>query len=308
MAGILWVGASAVLFGSQFVLNRLCPDLPPIAYNVTMAFGVLAGSLAALVPLGGSTVAPDLAALALLDGALWAAGNYLLLVAVSRAGIARSYVVINFSAVLSFAGGVVFLGELPGLDAPHLLRLAGAVALVLAGSSLVVTTTARPDAAPRDATASGVRRGLLAALASTVFFAAYNTVTAYLMNDAGIPAGATFATVAPGIAGGALVLALLAPGRPLRAWRLAPARAHLLALAQGLVWAVAMVFILFGWMGVGIALGTSIQVGVQTLVAALWGVLLFRELAGHPRPRAAYVRFAAGAACTVAGIAILTAA
>ena len=104
MQGILWIVASALLFGSQFVLNRLCPAFPSAAYNVSMAFGILAGSLASLFLSGGSAIAPGMAALAVLGGALWVVGNYLFLVAVARAGIARSYVVINFSAVLSFAG------------------------------------------------------------------------------------------------------------------------------------------------------------------------------------------------------------
>ena len=155
--------ASALLFGSQFVLNRLCPAFPSAAYNVSMAFGILAGSLASLFLSGGSAIAPGMAALAVLGGALWVVGNYLFLVAVARAGIARSYVVINFSAVLSFAGGIAFLGELPDLDVPRLLLLLGAVALVLAGSYLV-TTTARAGGAAADAAGSPVRHGLLAAL------------------------------------------------------------------------------------------------------------------------------------------------
>ena len=304
-AGIFWVVIAAILFGSQFVLNRLSAGMPSASYNATMALGIAAGSGAALIPLGFGSIAPPMALLAFLGGAIWVVGNYLFIVAVARVGIARSYVVINFSAVLSFAGGIVFLGELPGLGGSRLLLVAAAVALVLAGSWLV-TTTAPRGGSPGGPDGSQTVRGLLAAFASTAFFAAYNVLAAYVMNRAGTPAGATLIAVAPGIAAGAFAVAALAPGA-LRAWRAAPLRSHVLAALQGATWAAAMVCILFGWMGVGIALGTSIQVGAQTLVSSLWGILLFGELDGTTNRRAAGFRFAAGAALTVCGIVGITA-
>ena len=281
--------------------------MPSGAYNLSMAIGILAGSLASLLVLGWSPIAPGLAVVAFLGGALWVVGNYLFIVAVARAGIARSYVAINFSAVLSFVGGVVVLGELPDLDAPHFLLVVAAVGLVMAGSYLV-TTTAPKSGPAREGGGAGVKRGLVAAFASTLFFAVYNVMTAFVMNKAGTPAGVTFVAVAPGIVCGAVVVAACTPGRALRAWKTAPARWHLLAVLQGLIWAAAMVCILFGWMGVGIALGTSIQVGIQTLVSSLWGILLFGELAGLDNRRVVYARFAGGALLTVCGIAAITSA
>jgi glucose uptake protein GlcU len=298
--------AAAVLFGSQFVLNKFCLDMPACAYNVSMAVGILVGSAASLLVLGWSPIAPGMAALAFAGGAIWVVGNYLFIVAVARAGIARSYVAINFSAVLSFVGGVVFLGELPDLDASRFVLVVGAVVLVMAGSYLV-TTTAPQGGAAEARGGSRARQGLVAAFASTVFFAIYNVLTAFVMNEAGTAAGVTFVAVAPGIVCGAVLIALFAPGRALRAWKAAPARRHVLAVLQGLIWAAAMVCILFGWRSVGIALGTSIQVGIQTLVSSLWGILLFGELAGLDNRRAAYLRFAGGAVLTVCGIAAITA-
>ena len=306
-AGVLWIVAAAILFGSQFVLNKYCPDMPASAYNVSMAVGILAGSAASVLVLGWSPIAPGMAVLAFVGGAIWVVGNYLFIVAVARAGIARSYVAVNFSAVLSFVGGVVFLDELPDLDTPRLVLVVGAVSLVMAGSYLVTTTA--PKSGPAQVRGgSRAKRGLVAAFASTVFFAIYNVLTAFVMNKAGTPASVTFVAVAPGIVCGAVLLALFAPGRALRSWKAAPARRHLLAVLQGLIWAAAMVCILFGWMGVGIALGTAIQVGIQTLVSSLWGILLFGELAGLDNRRAAYARFAGGAVLTVCGIAAITSA
>ncbi len=303
MAGIVWVVVAAILFGSQFVLRKLCPAFSSAAYNLSMALGILAGSLASLAALGVSSIAPSMAALAFVAGIAWVAGNYLFIVAVELAGMSRSYVAINFSAVLSFVGGIVVLGELPDLGGARLLLVAGAVALVLLGSYLVVTTAPRDGG--RGEGGARAAKGLVAGFAATAFFSAYNVMTAYVLNRAATPAGITLVAVAPGIVVGALLLAPLADRRLLRDWRAAPARWHLTAFAQGLVWAAAMVCILFGWMGVGIAMGTSVQVGVQTLVSALWGVLVFRELAGSADKRATHARFVAGAVLTVAGIVLL---
>lgn len=289
---------SGVLFGSQFVPGTACPDFERGAYNITMSLAILIGSVVALAVLGTGPIPAELALLCALSGALWVLGNYLLLLAVAWAGMARAFVAINFSAVLSFGGGILFLGELPALGGARLFAMLGAVALVLLGAWLVTTTTPRraPGADGR------IGRGLLAAFVATVFFSAYNVLTAYVLNRRGVGAGPTFVAVAPGIVAGAVVAALVSRRPLLRHWRRAPVRWHLLAAAQGLIWATAMVCILFGWMGAGIAVGTAVQVGVQTLVGALWGILRFGEFDGLPDRRAAFARFAAGAVLTVAGI------
>jgi glucose uptake protein GlcU len=295
---------SGILFGSQFVPRQRCRDFPDGAYNVSMALGILAGSLVALLVLGPSPIAPAMAAVAFAGGVTWVIGNYLLIFAVAHAGMARSFIVINFSAVLSFAGGMVFLGELPDLGGARLACAVGAVALVMLGSYLVVTTAPRGGTGGPGSTA---RRGLLAAFVATAFFSAYNVLAAYVTNGGGTGEGIAFAAVAPGIVCGAALVALLGGGRSaLRDWRAAPLRSHLLAALQGLIWATAMVCIFTGWRGAGIALGTAVQGGTQTLVSALWGIMLFGEFAGLTDRRRAYVRLASGAAATIAGIAVLT--
>lgn len=256
-------------------------------------------------------MAPMMAALAFLGGMTWVVGNYLLIIAVARAGMARSFIVINFSAVLSFIGGVVFLGELPGLTVTRLAIMAGAVGLVLLGSYLVTTTAPKIGSkAPgsKGARTDGglMRKGLIAAFVATVFFSVYNTVIAYVLNTAGTPVGITFVTIAPGAVTGAILVAVLSRRGELKDWLSAPVKWHMLAIIQGLMWATAMVFILFGWMGTGIALGTPVQVGIQTLVSSLWGIMAFGELRGLNDPGAAYMKFAAGAVLTVAGIVVMT--
>jgi glucose uptake protein GlcU len=111
LIGIAWTAVSAVLFGSQFVPSKYCPDFKPGAYNISMAFGIMAGSLIAFPLLGLSGMEPLMAVFSLIGGMIWVTGNYLLIVAVARAGMARSFSLVNFSAVFSFLGGA-FLGEL----------------------------------------------------------------------------------------------------------------------------------------------------------------------------------------------------
>ncbi len=276
-----------------------------------MALGILAGSIIALLVLGFTSVGPYLALLAFAGGMTWVAGNYLLIVAVARAGMARSFIVINFSAVLSFIAGMLFLGELQGITPSRLAMMVGGVGLVIVGAFLVTTTTpgnqgnVGKEAIGGLSPGSAMRKGLLAAFVATIFFTAYNTMTAFVLNRAQTPVGTTFAIIAPGAAVGSVLVALLVKGHGLRDWRRAPGKWHLLAVLQGLVWATAMVCIMFGWLDTGIAMGTPIQVGTQTMVSSLWGIMIFGEFRELAERGGAYLKFGAGAVLTVAGIVLM---
>jgi glucose uptake protein GlcU len=306
LTGVVWIAVAGALFGSQFIPAKYCPDFKSAAYNISMALGILVGSVLSLLALGFSGITPLLSAIAFAGGMTWVLGNYLLVQAVSKAGMARSFIVINFTAVFSFIGGVAFLGELPDVTAPKLALMAGAIGLVLLGSFLVTATRPRKGA-PGDRHRCGepVTMGLIAAFVATIFFSTYNVMIAYIINSSGASAGPTFISIAPGAVLGAVMVAFFARGHDLREWRTAPVKWHLLALSQGLVWATAMVCIMFGWMNTGIAQGTPIQGGTQTMVSSLWGILMFGEFRGLQNRGGAYAKFGAGAALTVAGIAIM---
>lgn len=303
---MLWITAAGLLFGSQFIASKYSAGFRSGAYNISMALGILLGSVLSLLLLGQYSMPPRLSAMAFIGGMVWVVGNYLLVNAVSKAGMARSFIVINFTAVLSFIGGVALLGELPEATPLRLAMIAGAVCLVLTGAFLVTGTRPREGAtAGQVQDGRAVTKGLLAAFVATIFFSIYNVIIAFVINEAGAAAGPTFISIAPGAVLGAVLVAILARDRDLGAWRTAPVKWHLLALSQGLVWATAMVCIMFGWMGTGIAMGTPIQVGTQTLVSSLWGIVMFGEFRGLPDRGKAYSRFIAGAALTVLGIAVM---
>jgi glucose uptake protein GlcU len=305
------VAVAGLLFGSQFIPSKFCAGFRSGSYNISMALGILLGSAVALPVLGMSGLASGLAVLAFLAGMVWVAGNYLLVFAVANAGMARSFIVVNFSAVFSFLGGVAFLGELTEVSAVRLGLIVAGIGLVLAGAFLVGTTTPKdrePGAVSREpgrgnggqGTDGGkMRLGLVAVFFATIFFSAYNVMIAFAINRQAAPAGPIFIFIAPGAVAGAVLAAIFARRGELPGWRAAPVKWHLLALSQGLVWATAMVCIMFGWMG------TGIQVGVQTVVSSLWGIFLFGELKGLDRAGRALGKFAAGAALTVTGIAMI---
>jgi|GEM_PF-1946418 len=294
-----------------------------------MALGILLGAAAAQPLLGLSSMPVMLGALAFAGGMVWVFGNLLLVYAVASAGMARAFIIVNFTAVFSFFGGIAFLGELPALTAPRLGLIVTGIGLVMAGAFLVGTTVPRnrgQGAGGRGKDGRGqqgsgaegnggngpgtdgarMRRGLVAVFIATLFFSTYNAMIAFAINREGAPAGPTLGLLAPGAVAGAVLAAAVAGGGSLSAWRAAPRKWHLLALAQGLVWAAAMACIMFGWMGTGIAMGTPVQVGTQTLVSSLWGIVMFGELRDVGDRRGAYAKFISGAALTVGGIALIT--
>jgi len=302
----LWIVLSGVLFGSQFVPSKYCPKFRPGPYNISMALGILAGSILTVLALGTSGTVPGLFILCFIGGMTWVLGNYLLIRAVAMAGMARAFVIVNFSAVLSFIGGAMFLGELGGVTLPGLAMILAAVTMVILGSFLVTTTVPKGGDHSPSTAGNAVRRGLAAALAATVFFSAYNVMIAHALNRAGMTAPAAFMSIAPGIVVGAVLVAILAGDGGLADWKAAQARWHILAATQGIIWAAAMVCIMFGWMGTGISVGTPVQVGTQTLASSLWGIAFFGEFRGLEKKTAAYARLAAGAVVTVAGILVMT--
>lgn len=303
LTGIYWVITAAVLFGSQFIPSKYCPKFRSSSYNVSMAWGILASSIVAFLVLGMASIDAGLVLYALLGGFLWVTGNYLLIIGVAKAGMARAFCIINFSAVISFLGGGVLLGELTGVTARRIGLMIVAVALVIIGSLLVTTTT--PAGKGKGSDRADIMKGLLAAFAGTVFFSMFNIVMGYIINKGGTTPGAAFIAFSPGIMLGALLLAALPGDRGISGWLRAPAKWHYLAMAQGVIWSGAMVCIMFGWIGTGIAVGTPVQVGTQTIVSAVWGILMFNEFKDLKDKGRAYGRFGAGALLTIIGIAMM---
>lgn len=179
----------------------------------------------------------------------------------------------------------------------------GAVGLVIIGSLLVTTTTPSKD--KKGSARSDMMQGLVLSFFATVFFSMFNIVMGYVIDKKGTPPGAAFFAFSPGIFLGALLFAAMPFEDGFSKWSAAKPKWHLLAIAQGIIWSFAMVCIMFGWEGVGISVGTPVQVGTQTIVSALWGILMFDEFRGLKNKTSAYGRFGLGAVLTIAGIALM---
>ncbi|MEM4728915.1 MAG: GRP family sugar transporter [Thermoplasmata archaeon] len=326
MTPLLWIVLSGVLFGSQFIPQKYCPAFPTGAYNVSMALGIaITGGIFFSVAQGPAPTLP-LFSLVATGGLCWVIGNYLLIFAVRRAGMARPFCIINLTSVLSFIGGGWLLGELGEVSMARLALMALGVALVVAGSALIsLISEDRGEISVAGVTGvggggtmrtGGERRGIAAAFVAPFFFAVFNVVIAQAINRAGVAPGPAFISFSPGIIIGALALALLPEGGEshwspsvtepgILAWRRAPLRWHGLALSQGIIWGTAMVCVMIGWLGTGLAIGVPVGQGVITLVSALWGLLVFKELERLKDRRRSGLQFLAGAALTVSGIAFI---
>jgi glucose uptake protein GlcU len=303
LTGIYWVIAAAVLFGSQFIPSKYCPKFRSSSYNVSMAWGIVACSIVSFLVLGMVSINIALVPYAMLGGFLWVTGNYLLIIGVAKAGMARAFCMINFAAVISFFGGGLVLGELTGVTTTRIALMLVAVALVIAGSLLVTTTT--PSGKEKRSDRADIMKGLLASFMATVFFSMFNIIMGYVINTGHTTPGAAFIAFSPGIMFGALLPAVIPDRKGLSDWVRAPAKWHYLAIAQGFIWSGAMVCIMFGWEGTGIAVGTPVQVGTQTLVSAVWGILMFKEFKDLKDKGKAYLKFGLGAALTIVGIAMM---
>lgn len=295
-----------------------------------MAVGVLLGSVFFFVILGGGISDGGTALFGIAAGAVWVAGNYCLIVAVAEAGMARAFTIINLTAVFSFIGGGAVLGELGNYSTNGIGIMIGAVALVTIGSVLVggikkaggeeggankkegypekdrgIKKTERIRTGKGNADKGRSGKGVMLAFIATLFFAVYNVMAAYMTNRWGTSTEGAFILISPGILLGAVVIAAMPKGVSLGKWKAAPGKWHGLALFQGMVWSLAMVSIMTGWKGTGIAIGTPVQLGTQTIVSALWGILFFGEFKELENKKTGYARFGAGAALAITGIALM---
>ncbi len=273
------------------------------------ALGVLLGTLALSAALGpGSAVfLGDMAAAnvawALLSGVVFNIGNVLLVAAISLTGMAVAFPTCIGLALLIGVG-------LSWYIEPTVPAVPMAI-----GSSLILAAMIMDAAAYRAATKredfAFSPRGLLIAVVGGFFMGAFPPCLQKAMVGANPLDPYAAATM---LAAGVFICTLLtngffmrwpiAGGTPLRLGEFfaAPLSYHALGLLGGAIWATGAVLNFIASGKVGVAVGYAFGSG-GTLVAALWGVFIWKEFRGTPSR--AYYFLAAMFVLFIAGITVI---
>jgi glucose uptake protein len=283
--------------------------------------GILLAALAYALTLGstgsqGRSFAADLAQAspasigsALLGGAIWNLGTLLLVAAIAIAGMSVAFpigggigwllgILVNYLAAP--VGNVVWLGA--GMAA-----VAAAIFFCMRAYGMLASTQAQPPF-----------KGILLSVAAGLLIAFFFRFTANSLDrlDAPQPGRLTPYTALVFFAAGAWVSTFLfnpvfmrrpVAGPPLTAadYFAAPPRVHLLGLVGGGIWVTGMMLALLASDTAGDAISYGLS-NAAPVVAALWGVFVWREFAAAPP--AAHRLLRGMFACYVAGLGLLVAA
>ncbi|MFL5634765.1 MAG: GRP family sugar transporter [Gemmatimonadaceae bacterium] len=277
--------AGAWLGAAEAPTKLVALGLSPVVISLSMVIGVFLArwTLPALIQ-GTSYVAadlrqaPHLIVWAVLAGCLWAVANTLTIFAVREVGLSIAFPLWNSNSLLGIFWGIVFFQELRGADWRRWLGVLGGALLMFAGATALALASAT------QATAHNAVRGVVAALCAGVLWGTMYIPyrKAYLTGMSPL-SFITFFTV--GELGMMTALALTYSGGMGPLWaQLAGAR-HVLfwLLAGGFVWVVGDLFQQYAVKYAGITRGIPLS-NTNQLWGLLWGILVFGELRGSPRP------------------------
>jgi glucose uptake protein len=297
MLPMLLIISSALFFGSQFVPKKFCRSFDDLGYNVSMVFGILLNAMIgfAMISLQEKmcfSFAPTI--LSFLAGIVWVFGNILLISAVSRIGMARSFTIINLVSIISFAGAVLFLGEMRVAVSVILTAFAGVV-IIMSGCILIILTTSKKEKLKS-------KKGLIYAFLSSFFFGSFNIMIMYSINIQHLHVNAATLFLALGaVLGGAIILL---KNRKIKYWFNARKGWHGLGVSGGILWGMGNVLSLYAMQKIGVSLSVPMLQGFMTIVSALWGIAVFREMHDvvPERRKKALTMFIAGMILTIAGV------
>jgi glucose uptake protein len=276
------------------------------------AAGVFLGMLALCACLGPQSqvfhgaMAPDRAGWALLSGAVFNIGNVLLVAAISLTGLAVAFPVCIGLALLIGVGVSWWIN--PAVEAKY-----------MAVGGLLILASMFMDAAAYRAMAKQTvfsLRGLIIAIIGGVFMGAFPPclqkaiVAAKALDQSPLDPYAASVMMAAGIVVCTLLTNYVLMRRPIAGgppvamaeYFRAPAKFHLLGLIGGAAWGVGSVLNFIASGKVGMAVAYAFGTG-GVLVAALWGVFLWREFVGAPRR--SYLYLLAMFVLFLAGIAVI---
>lgn len=288
---------SAVFFGSQFVPRKFCKNFDDFGYNASMVFGILLNAVIwfAIISFQGKMCFPFVpTALSFIAGVVWVFGNIFLISAVSRIGMARAFTIINLVSIISFVGAILFLGEMRVAAGVIFTALAG-VLIIMSGCALITLTISRKEKMKS-------KKGLIYAFLSSFFFGSFNIMIMYSINIQGLHVNAAALSLALGGTLGAVII-LLKKGR-VKYWLKVRKRWHGLGVSGGVLWGMGNILSLYAMQKIGVSISVPMIQGFMTIVSALWGIVVFREMHDviPERRKKALIIFMAGMIITIAGV------
>lgn len=294
---IVLIVFSALFFGSQFVPKKFCGSFDDFGYNTSMVFGILLNALIwfAVISFQEKICFPFTPTiLSFLAGMVWVFGNILLISAVSKIGMARSFTIINVVSIISFAGAIVFLGEMRVAISVILTAFAGVV-IIMSGCILITLTTSKKEKLKS-------KIGLIYAFLSSFFFGSFNIMIMYSINVQHLHVNASAIFIALGAVLGGFIILL--KNRKIKYWFNARKRWHRLGVSGGVLWGMGNVLSLYAMQKIGVSLSVPMLQGFMTIVSALWGIVVFREMHDimPERRKKALTMFMAGMILTIAGV------
>jgi glucose uptake protein len=288
---------SALFFGSQFVPKKFCKNFDDLGYNVSMVFGILLNAIIwfAVISFQEKICFPFTPTiLSFLAGIVWVFGNILLISAVSRIGMARAFTIINLVSVMSFIGAILFLDEMRVAVSVILTAFAGVV-IIMSGCALITLTTSKKEKLKS-------KKGLIYAFLSSFFFGSFNIIIMYSINIRHLHVNAAALFLALGGTLGAVII-LLKKGK-IKYWFNARKRWHALGISGGLLWGMGNILGLYAMQKIGVSVSVPMLQGFMTIVSAVWGIIIFREMQDviPERRKKALIIFMAGMILTIAGV------
>jgi glucose uptake protein len=285
--------AAMVCWGSWPSARRLAAPAWPLEYfQLDCSLGVVLAVVAAAAAFGMCCGTPDVLsnlagagglalACALTSGVAVGFGNYLLMVGIARVGMTLAFPVsVGLSLVVSTAGS-------------YAIRPAGDAALLSAGVALVFAAVASNSLVYRSAhpgAGSHSRTGLALCVVAGVLYSASGPLIAQAMAPprplAGYGAAVLYAFGYAAAAGPLIALAVRRArnggGPALAGYTSGSARDHAAGLIAGVGYGagVVLVFLAAGLAGMAVA-GAIGQ--ANPLVAALWGIVVWKEFRGASR-------------------------
>jgi len=247
----------------------------------------LAALLAPESPLFRGRVAASGAAWGIGSGVAFSIGNLLLVAAISLAGMAVAFPVCIGLALL-IGVGLSWCIE-PAVPAVPMAIGSALILLSMVMDALAYRTKSR-------ATASSAR-GVVIAVLGGVFMGAFPPcMQKAMLGTEALDPYAAVVSLAVGILACTLLTNYAFMRRPIAGgapttcaeFFAAPLRHHALGILGGAVWAAGTVFNFIAGGKVSVAISYAFGTG-GTLVAALWGVLLWKEFRGAPRRSYSYL-------------------